>query len=189
MNYKELFHKMAFLLSSPGRFWEKEAAEEEGSRMMSEYVYPLIGLCGLSEFIGTFIGRDVSTEFFQWALTRCCAVAVALFGGFFLAAYLLDKISWRWFDKYLPKDKLQVFVGYSMTVLFVLDIVNGLVSIEILHWILQLYTVLVVFEGARRFLGIAESKLTSYTVVASILILLSPIVIESVFNKLSVILN
>lgn len=112
-----------------------------------------------------------------------------MFGGFFLAAYLLDKISWRWFDKYLPKDKLQVFVGYSMTVLFVLDIVNGLVSIEILHWILQLYTVLVVFEGARRFLGIAESKLTSYTVVASILILLSPIVIESVFNKLSVILN
>lgn len=27
MNYKELFNKMAFLLSSPGRFWEKEAAE------------------------------------------------------------------------------------------------------------------------------------------------------------------
>lgn len=63
MNYKELFNKMAFLLSSPGRFWEKEAAEGQGSRMMSEYVYPLIGLCGLSEFIGTFIGRDVSSEF------------------------------------------------------------------------------------------------------------------------------
>jgi hypothetical protein len=63
MNYKELFNKMAFLLSSPGRFWEKEAAEGQGSRMMSEYVYPLIGLCGLSEFIGTFIGRDVSSEY------------------------------------------------------------------------------------------------------------------------------
>lgn len=83
MNYKELFNKMAFLLSSPSRFWEKEATEGQGSRMMSEYVYPLIGLCGLSEFIGTFIGRDVSTEFFQWALTRCCAIAVSLFGGFF----------------------------------------------------------------------------------------------------------
>jgi hypothetical protein len=31
--------------------------------------------------------------------------------------------------------------------------------------------------------------LTSYTVVASILILLSPVMIEFVFNKLSVILN
>lgn len=82
MNYKELFNKMAFLLSSPSRFWEKEATEGQGSRMMSEYVYPLIGLCGLSEFIGTFIGRDVSTEFFQWALTRCCAIAVSLFSGF-----------------------------------------------------------------------------------------------------------
>lgn len=189
MNYKELFNKMAFLLSSPGRFWEKEAAEGQGSRMMSEYVYPLIGLCGLSEFIGTFIGRDVSSEFFQWALTRCCAIAVSLFGGFFVAVYLLDKISWNLFNKYIPKETLQVFVGYSMTVLFVLDMVNGLISIEILHWIFQLYTVAVVFEGARRFLEIPESKLTSYTVVASILILLSPVMIEFVFNKLSVILN
>ena len=100
MNYKELFNKMAFLLSSPSRFWEKEATEGQGSRMMSEYVYPLIGLCGLSEFIGTFIGRDVSTEFFQWALTRCCAIAVSLFGGFFVATYLLDKII-RWAAEFL----------------------------------------------------------------------------------------
>ena len=120
---------------------------------------------------------------------RCCAIAVSLFGGFFVATYLLDKISWNLFNKYIPKETLQVFVGYSMTVLFVLDIVNGLISIEILHWILQLYTVLVVFEGARRFLEIPENKLTSYTVVASILILVSPVMIEFVFNKLSVILN
>lgn len=189
MNYKELFNKMAFLLSSPARFWEKEVSEGQGNRMMSEYVYPLIGLCGLAEFIGTFIGRDISSEFFQWALTRCCAVAVALFGGFFLAAYLLDKITWRWFDKYVSKEKMQVFVGYSMTVLFVLDIVNGLISIEILHWILQLYTIVVVFEGARKFLGIPERRLTSYTLVATVLILLSPGVIEFIFNRLSVILN
>ena len=189
MNYKELFNKMTFLLSSPTRFWEKEATEGQGNRMMSEYVHPLIGLCGLTEFIGTFIGRDISSEFFQWALTRCCAVAVALFGGFFLAAYLLDKITWRWFDKYVSKEKMQVCVGYSMTVLFVRDIVNGLISIEILHWILQLYTIVVVFEGARKFLGIPERRLTSYTLVATVLILLSPGVIEFIFNRLSVILN
>lgn len=64
MNYKELFHKMAFCFLRPDVLG-KEASEGEGNRMMSEYVYPLIGLCGLSEFIGTFIGRDVSTEFFN----------------------------------------------------------------------------------------------------------------------------
>ena len=111
MNYKELFNKMAFLLSSPGRFWEKEAAEGQGSRMMSEYVYPLIGLCGLSEFIGTFIGRDVSSEFFQWALTRCCAIAVSLFGGFFVAVYLLDKISWNLFNKVYSKGNSSSVCG------------------------------------------------------------------------------
>ena len=54
MNYKELFNKMAFLLSSPSRFWEKEATEGQGSRVMSEYVYALIGFWGVSVFIGTF---------------------------------------------------------------------------------------------------------------------------------------
>ena len=66
---------------------------------------------------------------------------------------------------------------------------NAGFSITLLHWILQLYTLFVVFEGARRFLKVQETKLTSYTVVATVLILLSPALIEFVFNKLSVILN
>ena len=118
MNYTELFNKMAFLLSSPSCFWEKEATEGQGSRMMSEYVYPLIGLCGLSEFIGTFIGRDVSTEFFQWALTRCCAIAVSLFGGFFVATYLLDKISWNLFNTNCFLENSSEFFFHLLLYLF-----------------------------------------------------------------------
>ena len=62
--------------------------------------YPMIGLCGLSEFGGAFIGREFSPDVFQIALTQCCALAVALFGGFFLAAYLVDKIGRRWFNSF-----------------------------------------------------------------------------------------
>ena len=83
LDYKSLFQQIIALLSTPGKAWSEIAERGVGRSVMPAFVYPLIGLCGLSEFIGTFIGKDFSSVMFQVALTRCCAVAVALFGGFF----------------------------------------------------------------------------------------------------------
>ena len=140
MDYKSLFQQIVTLLSTPGKAWSEIAERGVGRSIMPAFVYPLIGLCGLSEFIGTFIGKDFSSIMFQIALTRCCAVAVALFGGFFLSAYLLDKLNRKWLGRKDSYDRMLVFVGYSMVVTFVLNIVSGLFSIVLLHWILQIYT-------------------------------------------------
>ncbi len=99
------------LFSSPGKTWAEISERGAGREIMPDFVYPLIGLCGLSEFISTFIGKDVSSELFQLALTRCCALAVALFGAFSFryicstnaAGYLQEPGSlttdcWYWWD-------------------------------------------------------------------------------------------
>ena len=131
MNYKGLFHQIWTLLSAPGKAWD-EIREHGGAHdIQAGFVYPLIGLCGLSEFIGVFIGREFSSLMFQVALTRCCAVAVALFGGFFLSAYVLDKLAVHWLKAGSMRGKMQVFTGYSMVVTFVLTIVSGLFSIAL----------------------------------------------------------
>ena len=189
LNYKDLFQKVISLLSAPGKAWDEIEQRSEGRAVMTSFVYPLIGLCGLSEFIGTFIGKDFSSVMFQVALTRCCAVAVAVFGGFFLSAYLLDKLNHNWLGGKDSYDRILVFVGYSMVVTFVLNIVSGLFSIVVLHWILQIYTIVIVFEGVRRWLKVEENKQTAFTLVATIIILVCPAIIEFIFNKLSVILN
>ena len=189
MNYKGLFHQIWALLSVPGKAWDEIREHGGGHDIQTGFVYPLIGLCGLSEFAGTFIGRDFSSLMFQVALTRCCAVAVALFGGFFLASYLLERMGQRWFGLSCSRERMQAFTGYSMVVIFVLDTICPFFPIAILRWLLQLYTLFIVFEGARRYLDVKDTKLTSYTLVATILILLSPALIEFIFNKLSVILN
>lgn len=82
-----------------------------------------------------------------------------------------------------------MFVGYSMVVTFVLDIISGLVSIDLLHWILQIYTLVVVFEGVRRWLEVPERQQMAFTIVATLVILICPALIEYLFNQLSVILN
>lgn len=177
------------LISSPAKAWEEISREEDRRKVLSAFVYPMIGLCGLSVFIGTFIGNVAGVAAFQVAMTRCCAVFVSLFGGYFLAAYALNQVGKKLLKRGDQYELNQQFVGYSLVVTFVLDIVSGLFSISILHWILQFYTVFVVFEGARMLMKVEEAKLTRYTLIASVIIIVCPALIAFIFNELSVILN
>lgn len=181
-----MFQKIMRLLLSPGKFWN----EVEGRNVQMNFVFPLIGVCGLAEFAGTLLRYDGTPgQLFQWALTNCCSVAVALFGGFFLATYLMGKIDRKWSGGCLSGEKTQAFVGYSMVVTFATDIVCGLYPVLILKWILQLYTIFIVFEGVRCFIKVPEKRLTAYTVAASAVILLSPAAIWFIFDKLTDILD
>lgn len=80
--------------------------------------------------------------------TMLCYICI-LVRGYFLAAYAIDQLGKKLLGREDQYELNQQFVGYSMVVTFVLDIVSGLFSISILHWILQFYTIFVVFEGAR----------------------------------------
>lgn len=177
------------LISSPAKAWEEISHETDRRNVLSTFVYPMIALCGVSVFIGTFIGNTTGVAAFQIAMTRCCAVFVSLFGGYFLAAYAINQLGKKLLWRGDQNELIQQFVGYSLVVTFVLDIVSGLFSISILHWILQFYTVFVVFEGARTLMKVEEKSLTRYTLIASVIIIACPALIETIFNKLSVILN
>ena len=120
MNYKELFNRAILLISSPAKAWEEiiEGIEKESVNVMSKFVYPMIGLCGLSVFVGTFIGNTAGVSAFNIAMTRCCSIFVALFGGFFLAAYLTNWLSKRMLERSDELEVHQNFVGYAMVVTF-----------------------------------------------------------------------
>lgn len=189
MNYKELFNRTLLLLSAPAKAWAEIVCEDNRKKVMSEFVYPMIGLCGLSVFIGTFIGNVAGISAFHIAMTRCCATFVSLFGGFFLASYLTNLLGKNTLGREDEKELNQQFVGYAMVVTFALDIITGLFSISILRWILQFYTVFVVYEGARSLMQVKEKDLTRYSLIAALIIIVSPTLIAVVFDKLSLILN
>ena len=189
MNYKELFNRVVLLISSPAKAWLEIKGEEKGKRVLSDFVYPMIGLCGLSVFIGTFIGNTAGVSAFQIAMTRCCATFVSLFGGFFLAAYLTNLLGGKMFGREDELERVQLFVGYAMVVIFMLNIISGLFSISILHWILQFYTVFVVYEGARSLMEVKAKDITRYSLLVSVIVIVCPSLIDIIFNKLSLILS
>lgn len=189
MNYKQLFNRVTLILSQPAKAWDEIAGEKGAGRVMSEFVYPLIGLCGLAMFIGTFLGNTAGVGVFPIAMTQCCGVFVSLFGGFFLSSYLVNMLGMKGFGLPDQFERSQCLVGYSMAVLFVLHILSGLLSINLLRWILQFYTLMVVYEGARRLMDIPERRLTRYTLIASFIILACPLLVGVLFTKLAVVLN
>ena len=191
MNYKELFHIALQLISSPARAWEEIRLEEDRRKVFTAFVYPMIGLCGFYVFIGSFwtIGRG-GPQSFQYAMTQCCAVAVSLFGGYFLASYLINGLRVRMFmmDSDIPLT--QQFAGYALVVLFMLKIIIGILpDFRVVSWLLQFYIVYVVWEGSAKVMQVAEKDRLRFTLLSSFLLIACPVVIEWMFNKLTVVLN
>ena len=189
MNYKELFKRAMLLISSPAKAWE-EINLEDRRKVFTAFVYPMIGLCGLSSFLGTIFDTGLTAIGFQRAMTQCCVVFVGLFGGYFLSSYAVNKLAVTMFRQEDNIQLMQQFVGYAMVVTFVLDIIVGVIpSFFILRWIFQFYTVFVVWEGTLKPMQVEEKNRMNYTIMASLLIIFTPAVLGFLFNKLTVILN
>lgn len=191
MNYKDLFHLAIQLISSPARAWEEILLEEDKRKVFIAFVYPMIGLCGLSVFIGSLITMGWGgPQSFQFAMTQCCAVAVSLFGGYFLAAYLINELRVRLLKMDSDMPLTQQFAGYALVVLFLLKIIIGILpDFKILALLLQFYIIYVVWEGSEKVMQVAEKDRLRFTILSSILLLACPFFIEWIFNKLTVVLN
>lgn len=191
MNYKDLFHLAIQLISSPARAWEEIRLEEDKRKVFTAFVYPMIGLCGLSVFIGSLITMGWGgPQSFQFAMTQCCAVAVSLFGGYFLAAYLINELCVRLLKMDGDMPLTQQFAGYALVVLFLLKMIIGILpDFKILALLLQFYIIYVVWEGSEKVMQVAEKDRLRFTIISSILLLACPSFIEWIFNKLTVVLN
>jgi len=190
LNYKDLFHRVFQLISSPDRAWE-EICLEGRQKVMVDFVYPLIALAGLSVFIGTLFEVGWGTpENYQVAMTECCAVAISLFGGFFLSSYLINLMDMKLFGMRDNMSLSQQFVGYSMVVILVLQIIYGIFpDFAILVVLLSFYTIYIVWIGSEKRMRMPEDKRLRFTIFSSIVILLCPVLIQMLFNQLTAMLN
>lgn len=155
------------------------------------FVYPMIGLCGLSVFIGSLVQKGWGgPESFQYAMTQCCAVAVSLFGGYFLAAYLINELRVKLCMQESDIHLTQQFAGYALVVPFMLRIIIGVLpDFNIIGLLLQFYIVYVVWEGASTLMEVVDKDRLKFTILSSVLLIACPMLIRFIFNKLTVMLN
>lgn len=178
------------LISSPAKAWE-EIRLQDRRAVFAAFVYPMIGLCGLSVFIGSLLTYGWGgPQSFQLAMTQCCAVAVSLFGGYFLAAYAINQMRVKMFALTSDVPLTHQFAGYALVLPFLQNIIVGVLpDFWLIGLLLQFYIVYIVWEGARVLMEIDEKKRLRFTLLSSALLIICPAVIQFAFNKLTTLLN
>ncbi len=185
---KGLFYTVWLIVSSPAKAWEEIFVQEDKQNVQTSFVYPLIGICGLATFLGSLSMLDGIA--FQVAMSKAGSLMVSLFGGFYLAAYLVNLYGMKVLKLESQPELCQRFVGYSMALIFLLYILLGIFpSFFILSWLLQFYTVWIIWEGAQKLMQVDEDRLLVYTLVTSAITMVSPFVLRIIFDNLSRILS
>ena len=167
---------MFMLILQPAKAWgELDATEEKQEDFLSRFVYPVVGILTLVAFISIFITR---IEFdFEIALRLAIKVLVAAFGGFFLAAYLLNEICAGIFHREKDMRLCQRFVGYSSAFMALLIMAWFLIPEFFFLLIFILYTARIVWDGAVTYMHVDKDDQLKFTLWASAVIILTPILL------------
>jgi hypothetical protein len=175
--FNGIYKQLSGLIFTPAETWKKLSLEkEDGETFLSRYLYPLIGVIALTAFLGILFSRK---EFdFEIALKSAIKALVSTTGGFFLSVYVMKEICADMF--HLPKDTKQCycFIGYASAWMFVLSMLLSLLPEFSFLRIVVLYTAYIVWEGAMPYMHVREGERTRFTVVASVIIILTPLIID-----------
>lgn len=190
MDYKELFRRLIAIIISPRKAWEEIVTESPRKDVTQAFVYPLVALGGLAVLVGAMLEKGLKRMTFHEAMMDICGYCIALFGGFFMASYLVDIVTQKYLKRQSDMPLANLFVGYAMGVVFVADMLVMLFpQFFIFKWVLLIYVCYIVWEGSDVVLAVEEDKKLVYMAVSSIAIIFSPTIIGMLFNTLSKLLG
>lgn len=183
--YKEIFKWTAAVITQPSKAWKmlvakerKEADlrdEEADDPFQTEYLYPFIGLLTIAAFLSLFTHKEFILE---QALKSSIITCVSSFGGYYVAAYVLNEIGKSWFSFEKNLKLWQHFVGYSSALMFTLNIVWMLLPDVFFLYIFILYTFYIVWEGATIYFSVGDAQRMKFTTISTLLIIATPHIIN-----------
>lgn len=182
--YKEIIKLVILIISQPAKAWEMLSLKEEDKEedFLSRFIYPLIGIVTFAAFLGVLFTRK---EFdVELALKSSIKTLVSAFGGFYLAAYVLNELWMSMFKRIKDIKRWQRFVGYSSSLVYALTVVLMLLPEFFFLRIFILYTVYIVWEGAGPYMEVDEPVKLKFVGIVSAVILLAPMIIEVVLSML-----
>lgn len=186
MNYKELFRRLVALIASPKKTWVEISAETPRRDVMAAFVYPLIAVGGLVVLADKLLHGGVERVTFHAAMMDVCGYCIAFFGGFFLAAWLLDTLRQKFLGHAADMAGSQLFVGYAMGIVFVADILSVVFpQFFMFWWLMQFYVLYVVWEGSDVLFCMSDEKRLTFTTLTALAVVFAPTLIRALFNMLS----
>jgi cation transport ATPase len=182
--FKDLYDTTISLIFSPSKAWRnlREKRTDDNEKFLSDFVYPFIGMITLAAFLGILFTRR---EFdIQIALKSAILSLLSVFGGFFLASYLVNEMWRSLFKREKNMKRCQNFVGYSSALMFSLEIILRLLPEFFFLRFFVLYTIYIVWEGAIPYMDVQEPEQLKFVGFSTAIIIGAPYVIEFILGLL-----
>ncbi|HLV08287.1 MAG TPA: Yip1 family protein [Croceibacterium sp.] len=185
-----LIERAKAIVMQPKLEWPRIAAETtEPAKLLTTYVIPLAAIGPVAALIGSqlfgynvifatirpSIGTAIAT-----ALTSFVMSLVGLFVVAFVANFLSPKFGGR--DSFPAAFRL---VAYSMTAAWIAAIFNLVPSLAIIGSLLGLYSIYLLYVGARPVMGVPQDKAAGYTAVTVIAAIVVMLVVAAVAGALA----
>lgn len=185
------------LFANPKKAWVEISVETPRRDVMSGFVYPLIALGGLVLLMDKLLRGGLERVTFHDAMMDVCGYCIAFFGGFFLAARLLDLLRRKLLGHGTDMEGSQLFAGYAMGLMFVAEMLSMVFPqfFVLFKMVFIGYTLYNVWEGSGVLFAIPENKQSKFdtqlvfSVLTTLIVVLSPMLIRTLFNTLSNILG
>lgn len=186
MNFKKLADIVLMLISQPAKAWRVISHSEGRVPMFNDFLYPLIMFCCLSTLLGTIFTHDFGAESFYFAMVKMGIEFATLFFAYHVLAFFVAKISVAYMKTEYDRMLTDRLTAYSMVVVFLLEILLALFpNFRIIGWLLQFYTVKIVWDGAAVLMRIPEERRLTFTMAVSVLIMVVPFLMEMLMSLLS----
>lgn len=179
--FKEIILRIYLLITRPSTAWQKMAEQEEAAHALffSRFLFPVMGVTALSCFAYLF-GKEFNADNLEHVLRIAIVEFVKFFIGFYFLSFVLKEILPH-FSQKTGKEDIERYVGSILVLYMMVDIVvnilpEGFSFLEYASLALFYY----IWTGAKYFLLIDDSRQKIFTLVSTIMVLVTPIVIERI---------
>ena len=178
--WREIVGIITQLLVATPKAWKDIYREKRSEgEFLNNYLHPMFGLIAFTSFIG---GLLFSTNGgIESALKQAIVGVVAVYGGYFIASYVLNEMA----EKFNLKKNMPMFkkyVGLSSVIIYLLYLITPFFPDFIILWLLALYTVHLLYTGAQYYLKVDKDKHLNFTLLSSAVTLFTPAAINLLFS-------
>lgn len=173
--WRDIFTTVTQLIVSSSNAWKSIEKEKRSlNEFLNNFLHPIFGIIALTSFIGGLWFTEGGNV--EVALKQTIINLVSVYGGYFIASYILNEIAPR-FSVRKNIVRLRMFVGYASVVVYLLFLITPFLSGFKILWALVLYTLVPVNAGALHYIKVKKEKRVNFVLAASALIVVAPMLI------------
>lgn len=176
--YRNLAQTLRDLILNPTSEWQNIHRQSTTfNDMLSNFALPQIALVTFGTFMAYMINQQAFI--FELALKKAFMVFIALFGGLFLAWYLVFRLM-KYFQIISSRELAAKLTIFSSAPIYATSLVTALVPEFFFIQVFTLYCFYLTWTGVRLIPGPASEKKFVFSLMAGLSILLFPFLIRIV---------